>query len=208
MISGKKWRRGNKLAENTGAYVRKVKRAAKIIFYRRHRQPGVKGWELRRALGKEYVKIVDLLNQHLSSIGLQVSTVYEGSEQPQNPTSEQLDGARFYMTVKEPLTASDLVMSGWRVDDVAALVVAVSYIISKQGKAARKDIEQILREKFPKWRVERSLNRYIRQGYLNEVDDVLYLDWRARAEIDQKTLIKLVIGGDTSKSSDQTTTTP
>jgi hypothetical protein len=196
------------LAENTGAYVRKVKRAAKIIFYRRHRQPGVKGWELRRALGKEYVKIVDLLNQHLSSIGLQVSTVYEGSEQPQNPTSEQLDGARFYMTVKEPLTASDLVMSGWRVDDVAALVVAVSYIISKQGKAARKDIEQILREKFPKWRVERSLNRYIRQGYLNEVDDVLYLDWRARAEIDQKTLIKLVIGGDTSKSSDQTTTTP
>lgn len=196
------------MAENTGAYVRKVKRAAKIIFYRRHRQPGVKGWELRRALGKEYVKIVDLLNQHLSSIGLQVSTVYEGSEQPQNPTSEQLDGARFYMTVKEPLTASDLVMSGWRVDDVAALVVAVSYIISKQGKAARKDIEQILREKFPKWRVERSLNRYIRQGYLNEVDDVLYLDWRARAEIDQKTLIKLVIGGDTSKSSDQTTTTP
>jgi hypothetical protein len=112
------------------------------------------------------------------------------------------------MAVKEPLTASDLVMSGWRVDDVAALVVAVSYIISKQGKAARKDIEQILREKFPKWRVERSLNRYIRQGYLNEVDDVLYLDWRARAEIDQKTLIKLVIGGDTSKSSDQTTTTP
>lgn len=196
------------MAENTRAYVRKVKRAAKIIFYRRHRQPGVKGWELRRALGKEYVKIVDLLNQHLSSIGLQVSTVYEGSEQPQNPTSEQLDGARFYMTVKEPLTASDLVLSGWRVDDVAALVVAVSYIISKQGKAARKDIEQILREKFPKWRVERSLNRYIRQGYLNEVDDVLYLDWRARAEIDQKTLIKLVIGGDTSKSSDQTTTTP
>ena len=196
------------MTEDTGTYARRVKRAAKIIFYRRHRQPGVKGWELRRALGKEYVKIVDLLNQHLSSIGLQVSTVYQGSEQPQNPTSEQLDQARFYMAIKEPLTASDLVLSGWRVDDVAALVVAVSYIVSKQGKAARKDIEQILREKFPKWRVERNLNRYIRQGYLNEVDDVLYLDWRARAEIDQKTLIKLVIGGDTSKSSDQTTKIP
>jgi hypothetical protein len=164
------------LAEATGAYVRRVKRAAKIIFYRRHRQPGVKGWELRRALGKEYIKIVDLLNHQLSSLGLQVNTVYEGSERPQNPTSEQLDQARFYVAVKEPLTASDLVMSGWRVDDVAALVVTVSYIISKQGKAARRDIEQILREKFPKWRVERNLNRYIRQGYLNEVDDVLYLD--------------------------------
>jgi hypothetical protein len=196
------------LAEATGAYVRRVKRAAKIIFYRRHRQPGVKGWELRRALGKEYIKIVDLLNHQLSSLGLQVNTVYEGSERPQNPTSEQLDQARFYVAVKEPLTASDLVMSGWRVDDVAALVVTVSYIISKQGKAARRDIEQILREKFPKWRVERNLNRYIRQGYLNEVDDVLYLDWRARAEIDQKTLIKLVIGGETSQSSDQTPTNP
>jgi hypothetical protein len=196
------------LAEATGAYVRRVKRAAKIIFYRRHRQPGVKGWELRRALGKEYIKIVDLLNHQLSSLGLQVNTVYEGSERPQNPTSEQLDQARFYVAVKEPLTASDLVMSGWRVDDVAALVVTVSYIISKQGKAARRDIEQILREKFPKWRVERNLNRYIRQGYLNEVDDVLYLDWRARAEIDQKTLIKLVIGGETSPSSDQTPTNP
>ena len=196
------------MAEDTGAYVRRVKRAAKIIFYRRHRQPGVKGWELRRALGKEYVKIVDLLNHQLSSLGLQVNTVYEGSERPQNPTSEQLDQARFYVAVKEPLTASDLVLSGWRVDDVAALVVTVSYIISKQGKAARRDIEQILREKFPKWRVERNLNRYIRQGYLNEVDDVLYLDWRARAEIDQKTLIKLVIGGETSPSSDQTETSP
>jgi hypothetical protein len=196
------------LAEDTGAYVRRVKRAAKIIFYRRHRQPGVKGWELRRALGKEYVKIVDLLNHQLSSLGLQVNTVYEGSERPQNPTSEQLDQARFYVAVKEPLTASDLVLSGWRVDDVAALVVTVSYIISKQGKAARRDIEQILREKFPKWRVERNLNRYIRQGYLNEVDDVLYLDWRARAEIDQKTLIKLVIGGETSPSSNQTETSP
>ena len=196
------------MAENTGAYVRRVKRAAKIIFYRRHRQPGVKGWELRRALGKEYVKIVDLLNHQLSSLGLQVNTVYEGSERPQNPTSEQLDQARFYVAVKEPLTASDLVLSGWRVDDVAALVVTVSYIISKQGKAARRDIEQILREKFPKWRVERNLNRYIRQGYLNEVDDVLYLDWRARAEIDQKTLIKLVIGGETSPSSLQTPMSP
>lgn len=188
------------MAEGKATYVRKVKRAAKILFYRRHRQPGVKGWELRRALGKDYVKIVGLLNQQLASLGLQVSTVYEGAVSPKNPTKEQLDRARFYVTIKEPLTGSDLVMSGWRVDDVAALVVAVAYIISRQGKASRKEVEQILREKFPKWRFERNLNRFIRRGYLNQVDDVLYLDWRARAEIDQKTLIKLVIGGETSLS--------
>jgi len=190
------------VADDVSAYVRRVKRAAKILFYRRHRQPGVKGWELRRALGKEYLTVIDLLNQQLANVGLEVSTVFEGAERPDTPTSEQLDRARFYVTVKEPLTAADLVLSGWRVDDVAALVVTVSYIISKQGKAARRDIEQLLREKFPKWRVERSLNRYIRQGYLSEVDDVLYLDWRARAEIDQKSLIRLVIGGEATPASE------
>lgn len=190
------------MADDVGAYMRRVKRAAKILFYRRHRQPGVKGWELRRALGKEYATVIDLLNQQLANVGLEVSTVFEGAERPDPPTSEELDRARFYVTVKEPLTTADLVLSGWRVDDVAALVVTVSYIISKQGKAARRDIEQLLREKFPKWRVERSLNRYIRQGYLSEVDDVLYLDWRARAEIDQKTLIRLVIGGEASPASE------
>ncbi len=190
------------MADDVSAYVRRAKRAAKILFYRRHRQPGVKGWELRRALGKEYVTVIDLLNQQLANVGLEVSTVFEGAERPDNPTSEELDRARFYVTVKDPLTAADLVLSGWRVDDVAALVVTVSYIISKQGKAARRDIEQLLREKFPKWRVERSLNRYIRQGYLSEVDDVLYLDWRARAEIDQKSLIRLVIGGEATPVSE------
>ena len=185
-----------------------MKRAAKILLYRRHRQPGVKGWELRRSLGKDYVKIVDLLSQQLSSLGLKVSRVYEDAVDPKTPTKEQLDRARFYVTVKDPLTTSDLVMSGWRVDDVAALVVTVSYIISKQGKASRKDVEQILREKFPKWRVERNLNRFIRRGYITESEDVLFLNWRARAEIDQKTLIKLVISGETSPTTDQDSASP
>ncbi len=196
------------MSEDTATYVRKVKRAAKILLYRRHRQPGVKGWELRRALGKDYVNIVDLLSQQLSSVGLQVSRVYEDAVDPKNPTPEQLERARFYVTVKDPLTASDLVMSGWRVDDVAALVVTVSYIVSKQGKASRTDVEQILREKFPKWRVERNLNRFIRRGYISESDDVLFLNWRARAEIDQKMLIRLVISGETSPTIDQDAANP
>ena len=196
------------MSEDKTTYIRKVKRAAKILLYRRHRQPGVKGWELRRSLGKDYVKIVDLLSQQLSSLGLKVSRVYEDAVDPKTPTKEQLDRARFYVTVKDPLTTSDLVMSGWRVDDVAALVVTVSYIISKQGKASRKDVEQILREKFPKWRVERNLNRFIRRGYITESEDVLFLNWRARAEIDQKTLIKLVISGETSPTTDQDSASP
>lgn len=208
MTYGRKWLGEKKLAEDRTAYTRKVKRATKLLFYRRHRQPGIKGWELRRALGKDYVDIVGILNQQLEDLGLQVNTVYEEAVSPKNPTKEQLDRARFYITVKEPLTESELVMSGWRVDDVAALVVAVAHIISKQGKASRKEIEQILKEKFSKWRVERNLNRFISRGYLSQVDDVLYLDWRARAEIDQKMLIKLILGGETSPSGSQRSTKP
>jgi len=174
--------------------MRRVKRAAKILFYKRHRQPGVKGWELKKFLGKNYLKIIDLLNRQLENMDLQVKIVYETGEEPEKPTDEQLNRARFYITLKEPLSTSDMVLSGWRVDDVAALTVAVAYIISKQGKAPKKEVEQILREKFPKWRVEYNLNRFLSRGYLSQDEDgFLYLNWRARAEIDQKTLLKLVL---------------
>ena len=182
------------MSDDAAAYVRKMKRAAKILFYKRHQQPGVKGWELKRALGGDYAKIIDLLNQQLENLDLQVKIVFETPEQPRNPTDEQLDKARFYITLKEHLQASDLTMAGWRIDDVAVLVVTVAYIISKQGKAQRNEIEQILAEKLPKWRFDHSLNRFIRVGYLSQDDaGILYLDWRARAEIDQKTLLKLIL---------------
>ena len=188
------------MSDKTATYVRKMKRTAKILFYKRHRQPGVKGWELKRALGADYPKIVDLLNRQLENIDLQVKVVYETPEEPKNPTEEQLEKARFYVTLKEPLHISDMTMTGWRVDDVAVLVVTVAYIISKQGKALRKEVEQVLKEKFPKWRIDYSLNRFIRMGYLSQDDsDVLYLDWRARAEIDQKTLIKLILSEESVK---------
>jgi len=39
------------------------------------------------------------------------------------------------------------------------------------------------------------MNRYIRSGYLAEDENKqLYLDWRTRAEIDQKTLVDLLLG--------------
>lgn len=176
-------------------YVRKMKRAAKILFYKRHRQPGVKGWELKRALGRDYLRVVDLLNQPLENLDLQVKIVYETPGELADPTDEQLEKARFYVTLKTPLLVSDMTMAGWRVDNIAVLVVAVAYIVSKQGKAHRKDVEQTLREKFRKWRIDHILNRFIRMGYLSQDEGgTLYLDWRSRAEIDQKTLLKLILG--------------
>lgn len=189
------------LSEKTVEYMQKVKRAAKILFYKRHQQPGAKGWELKRALGVYYFKIVDLLNQQLNNLDLQVKIVYETPDPPKNPTAKQLEKARFYVTLKQPLRISDMVMAGWRIDNVAILVAAVAYIISKQGKSIRSEVEPILREKFPKHRIDYSLNRFIRMGYLSEDDaGVLYLDWRARAEIDQKTLLKLILGDTTARA--------
>jgi hypothetical protein len=134
----------------------------------------------------------------LENIDLQIKTVYEGVEHTRNPTDDQLERARFYITLKSPLYTSDMTMSGWRVDDVASLVVAIAFIISKQGKASRKEVEKILEEKFPKWRVSPKINRFIKQGYLGlSKNDVLYLDWRSRAEVEQRELVKLILGKET-----------
>ena len=180
-------------------YMHKVKRAAKLLFYKRHRQPGVKGWELKRALGKDYPEILSLLNQRLASLDLQVKRVFETGEPSGEPTEEQLYRARFYITLSEPMSTSELVMAGWRVDDVAALSVAAAMIVSHQGKVPRKTVEQVLRDKFPKWKIEYNLNRFIRRGYMGQDDNgLLYLDWRARAELDQKTLLRLVLGEEVS----------
>jgi len=187
-----------KLSEKKSKYARKVKRAAQMLLYKRHMKPGVKGWELRRTLGKDYQETLNLLNTQLETLGFSIKTVYEESEPEDNPNQEQIDRARFYVTVKEPLTQTDLRTSGWRIDDVAALAVSVSYIIAKQGKAYRIEVEDILKKKFPKWRAEHAINRYIRRGYLMEDENkLLFLDWRARAEIDQKMLLKLVIAEET-----------
>jgi hypothetical protein len=179
-----------------------MKRAAKILFYKRHRQPGVKGWELKRALGKDFLKIIDLLNQQLDNLDLQVKIIHETSETRENPTEEELEKARFYITIKTPLSVSDMTMAGWRVDNIAVLIVAIAYITSKQGKTPRNEIEQFLNEKFPKWRIDHSLNRFIRMGYISQDDSgILYLDWRARAEIDQKNLLKLILSEPSSQAS-------
>lgn len=186
------------LNDETASYMSKIKRAAKLLFYQRHRKPGLKGWELKKALGKDYLKIIGLLNEQLENIDLQIKTVYEGVEHTRNPTDDQLERARFYITLKSPLYTSDMTMSGWRVDDVASLVVAIAFIISKQGKASRKEVEKILEEKFPKWRVSPKINRFIKQGYLGlSKNDVLYLDWRSRAEVEQRELVKLILGKET-----------
>ena len=176
-------------------YARKIKRAAQLLLYKCHMKPGVKGWELRNALGSDYPKILKVLDDQLEKLDLQVKTAFEGETPAGEPTLEELNKARFFITVRGGLPSKDAKMMGWRIDDIAGLATAIGYIISKKGKAPRDEVEDLLRSKLPGWRVEMNINRYIRSGYLAEDEhSQLYLDWRTRAEVDQKALVKLLLG--------------
>jgi len=182
-------------------YLRKLKRATHLLFYRRHRKPGVKGWELRKRLGSDYPKVLGLLDTYLEKLDLQVKTVFEGEKPAEKPTPEQSDRARFFITLRGGLTPKETKMSGWRIDDIAGLAIAISYIISKKGKAPREEVEELLRDKLPGWRVDFNMDRYIRAGYIAQDENrQLYLDWRTRAEVDEKALVDLLLGAERAKT--------
>jgi hypothetical protein len=182
------------VSKRKGYYASKTKRATHMLFYRRHQKPGVKGWELRKALGIDYPKVIKILDDYLKSLDLQVKTVFEEEKPVEKPTLDQLDKARFYITLRGELTPKEAKMIGWRIDDLAGLAIAIAHIISKKGKAPRKEVEELLSDKLPGWKVGLNIDRYIRYGYLTEDEnEELYLDWRTRAEVDEKALIDLLL---------------
>jgi len=188
------------LSKRKGIYGGKIKKATQMLFYKHHQKAGVKGWELRKALGSDYPKVLDLLDDYLKPLDLQVKTIFEEEKTPEKPTVEELDKARFYVALRGDLATKDKLM-GWRIDDLAGLAITISYIISKKGQASRKDIEKLLAEKMPNWKVGLNIERYIRYGYLGQDDNgQVYLSWRTMAEVDQKALISMLLSSDAQKA--------
>ena len=184
------------MSKKKGVYGSKVKRATQMLFYKRHQKPGVKGWELHKVLGSDYPKVLDVLDDYLKPLDLQVKTVFEEEKAPEKPTLEELDRARFFVALRGDLSVKDKLM-GWRIDDLAGLAITISFIISKKGQAARKDVEKLLSEKMPNWKIGLNIDRYIRYGYLTQDDNAqLFLDWRTRAEVDQKKLIDMLLSAE------------
>ena len=183
-------------AKKKGVYSGKVKKATQMLFYKRHQKPGVKGWELHKAIGADYPKVLDIVADYLEPLDLQVKSVFEEEKTPEKPTIEELDKARFFVALRSGSVTKDKLM-GWRIDDLAGLAITISYIISNRGQAPRKDVEKMLGEKMPGWKVGLNLDRYIRYGYLLADDKgMLYLDWRTRAEVDQKALIDMLLNAE------------
>ncbi|MEM2429654.1 MAG: hypothetical protein QW372_00835 [Nitrososphaerales archaeon] len=182
---------------------RKLKRAYQMLLFQRYKAPGVKGWELKRVLGKDYVKMIPILREDLEKMGLDLKIISERGENIDESSIEDLDKARFFIIFKEPPTQTEIEASGFRIDDLACLAASLAYIITHKGKSPRKDVEQLLKEKFPQWKVDLNLDRFIQKGYLlQDKDDILYIGWRTRAEIDQKTLLSLLLASPTSINQD------
>ena len=64
--------KGERTMTRKAYYARKIKRATQLLYYKRHMKPGVKGWELKNALGSDYPKILKVLDGHLEKLDLQV----------------------------------------------------------------------------------------------------------------------------------------
>ncbi|MHC1590360.1 MAG: hypothetical protein ACXQTQ_05290 [Candidatus Hecatellaceae archaeon] len=182
------------MSSRDASYARRVKRAAQLLLFQRHRTPGVKGWELRKSLGKNYLKIVKLLDSELERLGLQVKIVPEASGETGGDEEARLDRARFLVTLRGSLPATDAQSSGWRIDDLAALAATLAYLASRQGKASRSEVERLLSSKLPSWRVSIALDRFVKLGYLHEDEnEVLTVGWRTRAEVDLEALAESLL---------------
>ncbi|MEM4417845.1 MAG: hypothetical protein QXD32_07295, partial [Nitrososphaerota archaeon] len=94
---------------------RRMSTAMAMLLFSSHRLPGVRGYELRRRLGKNYPKVIETLNHRLEPLGLRVKILFEGGSEGSGP--EDYDRARYFITLAEPLTLSEIVAAGWRIDE-------------------------------------------------------------------------------------------
>ncbi len=173
-------------------YPERVKRAAHMLFFKRGRVPGARSWELRTGLGKEYPKVLTQLDEELKDLDLEVKKVEEQPLSDFKPTPGE-EEMRYFVRLKGTLTPREARMTGWRIDNLAALAACMSLIVSKQGKSDRKEIEQIIGEKVGRWRALTLTDAFLRSGYLEEDEEgLLRLGWRTRAELDLESLMMLI----------------
>lgn len=161
----------------------KLKRAARLLLYRSGAKPGVRGWELARSLGEDYVEVVKALNSILSALGLEAIAVDEQGRRLE--LGGDLRKALFLVVLKEPPTIEEARTSGWRIDDLAVLASSLLYLIARGGKAPRSELLNVLKSKFRGPRLGYAFERLLRLGYLEEGEgDTVSIGWRARVEVD------------------------
>ena len=183
------------MSETTEAksfYSDKLKRAVHLLLFRRGKMPGAKEWELKDKVGKNYKQVLEQLNQLLSELDLEIKKVTEPHtvEVAAEGAPVGLDEARYFVALKGTLGLKEAKMIGWRVDNLAALSASLAYLVSKQGKAPREDLEKLVAHKFGRWKAATLVDIFLRTGYLDEDDaGVMSLGWRTKSEVDLRALM-------------------
>ncbi len=174
-------------------YPERVKRAAHLLFFKRGRVPGARSWELKSGLGKEYLKVLTQLDESLKDLDLEVKKVESQVLSDYKPGQDGEEESRYFVRLKGTLTPKEARMTGWRIDNLAALAACLSLIVSKQGKSERKELEEVIGQKVGRWRALTLTDAFLRSGYLEEDEEGLVkLGWRTRAELDLESLMMLI----------------
>jgi hypothetical protein len=142
-----------------------------LLLFKRGKLPGAREWELKEKLGKNFEQVLEQLNQLLAELDLEVRKAKEPSQdegvaQSNLPAEE----ARYFITLKGTLGLKEAKLIGWRIDNLAALSASVAYLISKQGKAPRPEVEKLLAVKAGRWKAITLVDIFLRSGYLEEDD--------------------------------------
>src|SRR6266568_2275127 len=174
-------------------YSEKIKRAAHLLFFKRGKIPGARAWELRTGLRKGYSQVISQLDESLKDLDLEVKRVEVDALSDIKPHGDGEEDYRYFVRLKGTLTPKEARMTGWRIDNLAALAACMSLIVSKQGKSERKELEQIIGEKVGRWRALTLTDAFLRSGYLEEDEEgLMKIGWRTRAELDLESLMMLI----------------
>ena len=187
-----------KQTETKSFYSDKLKRAIHLLVFRRGKMPGAREWELKEKVGKNYEQVLGQLNQMLSELDLEVKKVTEPStgQITEEGTPVPMDEARYYVALKGSLGLKEATMIGWRIDNLAALSGAISYLVAKQGKAPREDVEKVIAQKYGRWKAATLVDIFLRTGYLDEDDaGVMALGWRTKSEVNLPALMTKMTEG-------------
>ena len=137
------------------------------------------------------------MNQLLAELDLEIKKVKEtqSGEEAGEGVPRADSEARYVVSLKGTLGLKEAKMIGWRVDNLAALSASLAYLVSKQGKAPREDVEKLLAHKFGRWKAATLVDIFLRTGYLEEDDaGVMSLGWRTRSEVDLRALMTKMAG--------------
>ena len=164
-----------------------------MLFFKRGRVPGARSWELKTGLGKEYLNVLTQLDESLKDLDLEVKKVESHVLSDYKPGPDGEEESRYFVRLKGTLTPREARMTGWRIDNLAALAACLSLIVSKQGKSERKELEEVIGQKVGRWRALTLTDAFLRSGYIEEDEEGLVkLGWRTRAELDLESLMMLI----------------